>query len=480
MKYGNGRLIYDGVRETFNGKIEFMEEILQTGKGQEEIARRLVHDEKLRKKLRCLKTPLSKGTMLRFELGEKDLETLFDALCHDRFTECLNNSDEMTQIYGRPLLNGEQKINLDITGFVLHAIVMNEICREKMEKTVTEREEYYDYWETSDYHYPEFETCVPAEYIWDLRLLVGIVEKLRKEEFGGKTYRLFMEIIYAGYRYLMRLVKGKECISGKVVKELIKEEWLEKNNVFPLLCRVMLLLVIADDVQVPVVWDYDMILILRFYEMFSELKKAEDEEKTQKSVALPPEQVKLLANFDEKYKTHNSLTEFSVSPVENAEGHILFGVMGMFGLNPRKFEEYALSEGECSRLLGQCGRWDAKKYGYMMIIAHLCKYIHHLEQKYVEISKDSQRFSAWKAKQEQQIRKLQKQPERSEEKIQERTQEPGALRTYIYLLGEEGEDLSQKVMQSPKDAQMGNDQQLFYVHTNNIQKCVIELKVQRR
>ena len=80
MKYGNGRLIYDGVRETFNGKIEFMEEILQTGKGQEEIARLLVHDEKLRKKLRCLKTPLSKGTMLRFELGEKDLETLFDAL----------------------------------------------------------------------------------------------------------------------------------------------------------------------------------------------------------------------------------------------------------------------------------------------------------------------------------------------------------------------------------------------------------------
>lgn len=181
------------------------------------------------------------------------------------------------------------------------------------------------------------------------------------------------------------------------------------------------------------------------------------------------------------------LTELAVNPAEDGVGNLLFDIMRLFGLSPRKFTEFALSEQECEQILRQSEKWNQKKYGYMLMVAHLCKYIYALEQKYLAISKDSYKLQDWKRKQEeiqnenrkrqyqnelervntekkqmaeiilkqeQELSRQQKQFEMLESKLQENVQELGALRSYAYLMSTEDEELSKAEIQEKSAGQI--------------------------
>lgn len=182
MKQGNGRLIYEGVKETLNGKAAFMEAALAYKQVREEIGKRLAEDDVLRSRLKCVTMPGERGVHMRLDLEEEDLELLFDVFNCRNTKRFLDNSDDITKIVGAPLLTSKYEVEIDITYYVANAMIMNESCRRKLEEALTEREEYYAFWEKSAYNYPEFEDCVPIEYIWDFRTLIGMLEKLRQEE----------------------------------------------------------------------------------------------------------------------------------------------------------------------------------------------------------------------------------------------------------------------------------------------------------
>lgn len=119
-------------------------------------------------------------------------------------------------------------------------------------------------------------------------------------------------------------------------------------------------------------------------------------------------------------------------------------------------------------------KWNRKKYGYILVIACLCKYINELEQLYLENSGQNGELEYWEEKQElqklkkqikeyekmtellhdekkkmeevlwkqeQQIDKLQVLLKETEEKYQKDKQELSALRTYVYVTDKKESDL---------------------------------------
>ena len=571
------KLIYDGIKVKVNGKVAFMEKILPFKAVQDLLAEKLAKDEVLREKFHCFSMRVEQGTLMRLQLTEEDLELLCDELAKRGYKNLEKEENPVVRLYGQPLLEGKKEIDLDITYLVLYAIVINEKCRRALEE-ITECSEYYGLWERSKYNNPHFESYVPVEYIWKLRLLTGLLEKLRGEEENGDSYKLFMRIVLTGNGYLKRQLKGRNYLSGECIRTIFDKEVAQSNNMFPVMCRMVLSMVIAEDLGIPVKWDYNLQVMVHFFQSWQDELANLDGDEQEEAKTSEEEYLDFLKRFDEEYHFHGSLTNLAIcsSEEENPMGELLFDVMGLFEVNPRKFEGSGLTEKECRQLWKTSDRWSLKKYWYMQVIAQLCKYIHDLEGKYLYISKDSQDLQDWKKEQaqfesinqqrkyqseierlsaekkhleeavlqqEQQISKQQKLYEEQKVRLRQNMHELAALRSYVHSVREDGEELPQDAtgkMEAWKDkkvlvvgghinwqnklkeifpkwqfvaagqktvdndiikgkdcivcnteilshscyykviAAKDKEQRLFYVHNNNVQRCIMELEGQMK
>lgn len=474
MEFGNGRIIYDGVQDTFNGKVAFMENIIRYPVVQRDVARHVMENQALREKIGYTKTRIGNQACARLEMAEDAFEMVFDSMVGKKAGERLKEADPLLYEFGQPMLEGAVEIHLDATYLIVYGMVINPKCRQALKAEITNPNEYYSYWEKSKYNNPKFESYIPSEYIWDSRVLSGMLEKLRSEEERGETYRQFMRILYAGNGYLKRQIKGRRFLYSDDVKPIIQREMKEKKNMLPFMSLTMLVLVMAEDMDIIIIWDYVMILFLGFFQNWQEeIEKCEREEALQDTSRQKMNYEDFFTRFDEKYDVHLSMSELVCSSKAGEVGQLLCDVMNIFSVDPRKFLECELTEEECHQILDKGEQWSLKKYWYMHIIAQFSKYIYQLEQKYLRESKSFQEQQNWKIEQEQcriankekqweleqkrlnrekkqleetilkqelQIAKLTKTLEEKEGKIQQNAQELSNLRTYVYLMSKEEDE----------------------------------------
>lgn len=82
----------------------------------------------------------------------------------------------------RLLEEGELEIKVDLDGVLLlaYGIVTAKGCRQELERTFTEPEKYYAKFEMSKYKDCNVGNCIPVEYLWKMRLIIGILPELRE------------------------------------------------------------------------------------------------------------------------------------------------------------------------------------------------------------------------------------------------------------------------------------------------------------
>lgn len=343
MKYGNGRIIFEGVQGTFNYKSLFIEYILEIRQARKELSKMISESKTLIEKLAARGKVISQSGAMHLFLTEEELVLVYDELFFEKLSKMNLDKDKYWHKFVPKLQKGEVEINLDTGYFLLYAMSTNKECRDVLDKVV-ERNEYYALWENSQYNTPFLEGYVAVEYIWHLRLLAGILEKVRLEGERGAAYKLFMRILYAGHRDLRRSLKGKKELDGELVK-------------------------VREFVQKAKHTDAD-------YNSFME-------------------------QFDQKYASHQSLSDMAVAP-EETNRLLLFDVMHLFFVNPRKFHGYELTEEECRSIWNLCDEWTPELFLSMLIAAILTKYISRLEKLYIPISREYQDFQKWKAEEERQ------------------------------------------------------------------------------
>lgn len=477
MKIGTGRLIYDGINETLNGKSAFMEYCLRFEPTRKAIAEELAANERLRSRLGCESLYLKNSRIMQVKVSEEDLEVLFDVMWEKRLHRYLKDAGLAVQTYSRPMTEGVMEIHLDVTYLILYAIIVNEACRRAIEELPADGGEYLAYYEESKYKGRNLESAIPAEYIWNLRRLTGLLEKVRKEEKMGDAYQLFMKIIYAGHKEMKREIKKAEYITGDLITDFFRDDLAGTDmNMMPIVGKVLLFLVMAEDMGVAYAWDYQMLVMVQFFENFS--KELEDGmEFVEEGLTERMDYDDFLKRFDEKYETHHSLLNLAIKPLEEKTGDLMCAVMRLYQINPRKFWEYGLTEAEVKKLLEQSPKWNMKQYWNMLMVAQLCKYIQRLERKYLCISENRQNMQEWKLgqlqqklterekqlqiergraeqekkrmeetilQQEQEIKKLQKILREREKALQQSVQELSGLRTYVYALTENWENVPEK------------------------------------
>lgn len=491
MKCSNGRMIFEGVHESFSSKACFMEKALGVKQVQEDIAKRLMNGEGAI--MESFKTAWvgAGAAALCMEAKDAELEKLFDGMYGNIVKrEMRKMTDDTMKDFSRLATKNSREYHIEPGFFLLYAMCTNEACRERLVVEVTEREEYYALWEQSVFHTQKLERHVPAAFVWDMRLMAGILEKLRLEGKRGDAYKSFMRIMYAGFGHLKRLLKGKQYASGGLIKEAFAAEVQEKHNMLSTLTSMVLVFIMAEDMGLRVLFDFDLVMMMPFLEdcqnelsggqrrgLFDEgdeaVKVQETHKQGEEKEHLEGKRYKeFLEDYDRKYKIHNSLADLAVIPDEEGWNALMYEAFLLFGVSTRKFGQFELTEKECMDLWRLSDKWKSKDYKGMVVIAQLAKYIAQLEQDYIGLAKEGHDFANWKLdklqsrhedkemqyqaelnrltaerkrleelflKKEQELGKLQSMLKEKDIALQEQTKELGALRSYVYAMSEEWE-----------------------------------------
>ena len=415
MRYSDGRIIFDGVQEHFNYKALFMEYSICVRAAREEIIRLISENDALMEAFAIRGTAIPHCGTTHLLLSEEDLVLVFDALFLKEMDKLDLQKQEYLVKYIPKIKKGDVQINLDAGWFLLYAMCSKQACRDMLDE-VTERKEYFELWEKSRYNSSFLEGYVPAEHVWYLRVMTGMLEKVHLEGERGPAYKLFMRILSAGYRELRRALKGKKELNNALLKEILDIQKRDQWNMLPHACQVLVLLVMAEDMGIYVCYDGEMVFLLEFLEHFQKevIMKWQnlmsgietDENAENPETEVPTEKADeeydtFIEAFDQKYSSHRSLSELALSSTGEND-MLLFDVMQVFGMNPRKFHGLELTEEECRDIWDAYDAWTPKLYRSMLLVAVLTKYISRLERMYIPISCESQKFQMWKEEKEKQ------------------------------------------------------------------------------
>jgi len=394
---GTGKIVYEGICEVVNGKAVFMRQSLEDAQVFGMIAERLKEKE-FREKLdgyfvsdrgdgygraysekNCQKG----GCMLTVE----GLEYLFDELFSEKIMHGLKETEDSAyRMYVLPMFMNGVKKNIDVTGFVIYGIICSRRCRQALWAEMPEGDDYYQYYEQSQYVGWALEECLKAEEIWDARLLAGLLEKMRKEKEGGSSYRLLMKIIYAGYGELRKWMEGKNAVTGSDIKAKVFTAHSGEYSMLHCISEMVLALVIAQDNETEICLDYEMLLLLCFMEKGeAEMRGGEEEDNSYQGEEADAAENhrKFLKKFREKYGTDSSLEALIFKKGTKRMDSVVLGVMAQYHISPRMFCGMDLTEEEVQKLLRLNDNWTAKSYWSVLVIAHLCKYIEDLKEKYL-------------------------------------------------------------------------------------------------
>ena len=185
---GTGKIVYEGIREVINGRAVFMRQSMQHGQVYGQIAERL-EDEEFRRKLESYRRKEEEADWERSVgytdaadcmahiLTEEGLEYLFDELFSEKILQRLKETDDPAyRMYALPMFMDGVEKTVDITCFVVYGIICSQRCRQTLWAEIPDGDDYYKYYEQSQYRSWAMEECLKAEEIWDARLLVGLLE----------------------------------------------------------------------------------------------------------------------------------------------------------------------------------------------------------------------------------------------------------------------------------------------------------------
>ena len=507
MAEKRGTIVYEGIRKVINGKAIFMRQCLCYKNVVEMIVEKL-EEGTLPDGLQHDVLYLRDRGVASLTFYEEDLEALFDQLFLGKMARFKKESnDQLYELYTLPMSRNGETIHLDITYPLVYGIVNHERCRAAIAAEIKERDEYYACYEQSEYKNPYFEGFFRAEQIWDARLLLGLLDRLRRDREDRGCYRQLMRIVYAGYGHIKKQIKTRNVITGATVKEILGGNVPVENAMLSTISETTLLMVMAEDMGIPYEWDYNTLVMLHFFE--SSIDQLTNGEKTYGALKdYETDQREFFQQYDEKYFSHSSLLGMLQEGELEQMADLVLRVFDLYQMSPRKFWGYDLSEEETRCLMRQRERWSQRTYATGLMLAQLCKYIRQLEEQSLLASQDyagmqiqiaqrekeeiclrqkqkereleqlaaqKRRLQDTILKQEQELRRLQEQAAGQKQQIAAQQTELGEMRSYLYSLSEGWEDGNEEACAETKLSEWSEKKVLVVGGHTNWQNKLREL-----
>lgn len=444
MGLKNNGILYEMIHKTVEPDALFDKYVLDRG------GIRKLKEQKAWEKSICLPIddlfqPMVKVSIRRIET--ESLENLKQETLQ-KWKEAM--TQEVYERFAEPLEYDEIGICIDPLGFIAFALVWNGRCRKALEELLPDDAVYYEYYGKSKYGSRVFESHFRAEDIWMARRLLGMLEKIRAQGEPGEEGKLLMRIVYAGYRYLKRSIRNLHSLRGTDIGDMLGKD-AENFNGMAAAARMVLAVLIAEDLDISMEWDYDWIVMAMFLEEYEDEfaewdsedadecdgeaqngddSRTDDEEETADSETadgedadsedadsddedseeddgeedddeadeaaeaermrkVEAERQQFLAAFRREFGTDSCLSELVLHHTDQQWEKTLPEVLRMFHISERIFCGHGLTQEEVLTLLHIEEEWSKERFWVMLAAAQLCKYISELTEKYLECSSEN-------------------------------------------------------------------------------------------
>ena len=266
--------------------------------------------------------------------------------------------------------------------FLAYAIVRNETCREAiMEYAEKEGETCYDAYKNSSYKDSDFLSWFLVADRLPASMAVGLIERIRLEEEAAedsdadehRRYKDLTEILEKGYRNLKNQLKKAEYIDGSMFQKIVQDS----NDMVHAASEMMVLLVIAEELEIPVHEDYDFYLGLQILESYEEdLETLPEPEITENGGRRLHRNLQKGHPRMESYYTCYYLDGTETERTVPDPGT----VFEYFHLNLRMLAGIELEQKDIDFICSLSEGMKWQEYKQTLLIASLCKYIHSLQQ----------------------------------------------------------------------------------------------------
>ena len=316
--------------------------------------------------------------------NQEQKEHVFDAIIRRKLLK--RGQEELPQLLAAavgPALNMDhEEVQVESILFLAYAIVRNETCREAiMEYAEKEGETCYDAYKNSSYKDSDFLSWFLVADRLPASMAVGLIERIRLEEEAAedsdadehRRYKDLIEILEKGYRNLKNQLKKTEYIDGSMFQKIVQDS----NDMVHAASEMMVLLVIAEELEIPVHEDYDFYLGLQILESYEEdLETLPEPEITENGGRRLHRNLQKGHPRMESYYTCYYLDGTETERTVPDPGT----VFEYFHLNLRMLAGIELEQKDIDFICSLSEGMKWQEYKQTLLIASLCKYIHSLQQ----------------------------------------------------------------------------------------------------
>lgn len=372
------------------------------------------------------------GNMAALSLlwNEEQKERIFDLMIGKKVCSKIMEERSSNHIlFQRPLMEWNQReICVDVLPFLVYALVRNARCREALNEMDEENAQTcYEVFAQSDYgNAPLFYWFLQAEKR-PARIAAGLCLLVRREQSDGRWYRLLMEVLYRGYKSLKNVIKKWKRFCGADFKAL----YTEQNDIAESMSQAVTELVIAQDLGLPLVYDYQFYIILLCLCDFEKkmLDSTEEGLCTEEGKRCYRSMKRIYPNLDsciaclyleggkkdDEAEKKRELRESAAVVGDRIERDPMEFLFLHFQLHPRMLAALALEKSEIELIFSLFGEMDWEEYQQKLLIATLCSYIQTLHQGYEKERPDELCYQNRQA--HQQIKEQQKEIAQLKEKV---------------------------------------------------------------
>lgn len=484
------KIAYKGLYCHVNTKAAFMDRCMREAKIKNLIVGTIMTADKSKNLFQITDSRCGIVEM-QMEWDEMNKEQMYDALVGKRLSarrlERFSDADRMLM---EPILYMHQKeIRIDSIPFIVYGIVRNGRSRAMLlEMTKDYAVQYWDAYRESAYYETRFLEWFLLEERKAARLAMGFMMLLREEEEDSDRYQQLMDIIYAGYRPMKNAIKKMHAFQGEHLRDYMSYD----NSMELDLSQMMLQLVIAEDLDIPIVQDYEFCQAVCMFMRYENgwLHNGEGEETDL------AEGRRIYRRF---LKEHRHPESFFASEYlemskdeekqvqECKEKERMRELFRLFGLELRMLSGICLERKEAENLCAVFEEKEWEAYRLLLLIATLCKYIRQIEALYEADNPEENRCREFyeektvmrleweRSLMEAKVKALERQKEEkeselaaakariekienlqkeNEEQYKKEKEELTALRNYIFRLGKEGEQEEEKIEDESQETEI--------------------------
>lgn len=373
-------IIFNGLRCKVNTKAAFVDMCMETPVLASKMLASPVVASECGRRMCSLENEEKSGVYaLRVELNEEKREQIYEEIFGEKLED--GRFEKLSEIHRRLLepirVMHQKETKVDVIPFIVYGIVRNNRCRSMLLESLAGCEkECLRIFQGSEYQSERFLRKFLLDERKAARLMVGLLLLLRQEE-SEEKYRMVMNIIYAGYKSLKNVVKKLDHLTGKQFEEIMKKDILVELS----LCQMVIEMVIAEDLDIPRLLDYQFCQVVCMLKIYEERRLHPQE--TEVDMA---EGKRLYRKFLREHWEPGAYYVSEFLEKENQEmcerWEKMENLLNIFGMETRALYGICLEKWEAEMLCTIFEEKDWERYKYVLLLATLCKYIQQIEAMY--------------------------------------------------------------------------------------------------